>query len=60
MQDQDKQLQKLEVDRDLAALQLEKERKRLEADEKKQKLLDMMMNNIKIENDRKRQVDLQE
>ena len=53
MQDQDVQMEKLEADQDVAANGVEKERMREEAKRKRDSMLAMMHNSIRLEQEKK-------
>ena len=49
MQDQDVQMEKIEADQDVAAYGVEKEKTREDARRKRESMLEMMKNSIKLE-----------
>ena len=53
MQDQDVQMEKLEADQDVAAYGVEKEKMREDAKRKRESMLEMMKNSIKLEQQKK-------
>lgn len=56
MQDQDVQIEKMEVDTDLAKYMIEKENAAIAKEKKRLSILDMMNNNLKAQSDAKQKI----